>query len=52
VSEDAQDLVSRLLVKDPSKRLALKDIKYHKWIIRNTSAASSTLESGKENAGS
>jgi|TARA_B100000513_G_C11822060_1_gene159372 serine/threonine protein kinase len=35
VPEDARDLVEKLLVKEPSKRMALKDIKNHPWIVRN-----------------
>ena len=48
VSEDARDLIVKLLVKDPSKRLALKDIKHHRWIVRNTAMRAA----GKENAAS
>jgi len=36
VTEDAQDLISRLLRKDPRKRMPLEDICKHKWILRNT----------------
>lgn len=36
VTEDAQDLISRLLRKDPRKRMPLEDICRHKWILRNT----------------
>lgn len=35
VSEDAQDLIGRLLQKDPSTRMSLKSIASHPWIIRN-----------------
>ena len=35
LSEDAMDLISKLLVKDPSKRLPLEMIPSHPWIIRN-----------------
>lgn len=34
VSEDAQDLIRRLLVKDPTKRMNLDDIKNHPWVLR------------------
>lgn len=36
VPEDAQDLIRRLLVKDPASRMPLKDIPNHPWIVRNT----------------
>jgi aurora kinase len=35
LSSDAQDLIRRLLVKEPSRRLALKDIPKHPWVVRN-----------------
>ncbi|KAJ3125904.1 hypothetical protein HK100_010541, partial [Physocladia obscura] len=31
ISDDAKDLISRLLMKDPKKRLTLRDILSHKW---------------------
>lgn len=34
VAEDAQDLIRKLLVKDPSKRLPLEMIANHPWTIR------------------
>lgn len=37
VSEDAQDLIRRLLQKDPCQRLSLKSLPKHPWIIRNLS---------------
>ena len=36
VSEDAKDLIRKLLVKDPSSRLRLKDLPNHPWVVRNT----------------
>lgn len=36
VSEDAQDLIRKLLVKDPNQRISLKSIPKHPWILRNT----------------
>lgn len=47
VAEDAQDLITKLLVKDPSKRFALKQMKHHKWIVRNTMQQ----QQNKENSG-
>lgn len=34
VPEDAQDLISKLLVKDPRKRIALELIPNHPWVLR------------------
>lgn len=33
--EDAQDLIARLLQKDPKKRMPLKNISQHPWVLRN-----------------
>ncbi|XP_059457919.1 serine/threonine-protein kinase Aurora-3 [Corylus avellana] len=35
VSEEAKDLILRLLVKDSSKRLSLQKIMEHPWIVKN-----------------
>lgn len=35
VPEDAQDLISKLLQKDPRKRMSLKNIPRHPWVLRN-----------------
>jgi aurora kinase len=35
VSEDAQDLIRRLLVKDTKERICLKDVPKHPWVVRN-----------------
>jgi aurora kinase len=32
VSEDAKDLIRRLLVKEPSQRMALADVPKHRWV--------------------
>ena len=37
ISADARDLISKLLVKDPEKRMKLTDIENHPWIRKNTS---------------
>lgn len=37
VAEDAQDLISKLLQKDPRKRMSLKNIPRHPWVLRNLS---------------
>ena len=34
VPKDARDLISKLLQKDPQKRIALKDVHTHPWIVR------------------
>lgn len=39
VSEDAKDLIRRLLVKEPSQRMALRDIPKHPWVQRLLSAS-------------
>ncbi|CAM9566963.1 unnamed protein product, partial [Ectocarpus fasciculatus] len=36
VSQGAQNLISRLLVKDQSKRMKLSDVPNHPWIIQHT----------------
>jgi len=36
ISSEAKDLIRRLLVKDPSKRMALKDVPNHPWVKANT----------------
>ena len=33
ISEDAKDLIKKLLVADPSKRINAKEIQSHPWII-------------------
>jgi serine/threonine protein kinase len=35
VPEDAQDLIRKLLQKDPRKRMSLKNIPRHPWVLRN-----------------
>lgn len=39
-SEDAKDLLSKLLVRDPSKRLPLLEVPSHPWIVKNARKAS------------
>lgn len=38
VSAEARDLISKLLVKDPSLRMALLDVATHPWIVRHVSS--------------
>ena len=33
VEDTLHDLIKRLLVKDPSKRISLKEVKHHPWVI-------------------
>ncbi|KAM5432339.1 putative non-specific serine/threonine protein kinase [Microsporum ferrugineum] len=35
VDEELRDLLRRLLIKNPTKRITLKEIKHHPWIIRD-----------------
>ncbi|OAD57158.1 Aurora kinase A-A [Eufriesea mexicana] len=35
ISEDARNLISKLLVVDPGQRLPLKDVLTHPWIVQN-----------------
>jgi aurora kinase, other len=35
VTEEAQDLIAKLLVKEPSRRLPLKDVPRHAWVVKN-----------------
>lgn len=41
VSEDAKDLIRRLLVKEPSQRMKLRDVPNHPWVKRLTAGRSS-----------
>ncbi|KAI9734969.1 MAG: hypothetical protein M1834_002051 [Cirrosporium novae-zelandiae] len=34
VEDDLYDLLKRLLEKDPKKRITLKEVKYHPWVLR------------------
>ncbi|XP_038709523.1 serine/threonine-protein kinase Aurora-3 isoform X2 [Tripterygium wilfordii] len=42
VSAEAKDIISRLLVKDSSKRLSLQKILEHPWIIKNADPSGSS----------
>ncbi|KAL4188101.1 hypothetical protein AMTRI_Chr09g42420 [Amborella trichopoda] len=42
VSREAKDLITRLLVKDPSKRLPLQKILEHPWIVKNAELINSS----------
>ena len=40
ISSDAKDLISKLLVKDPSQRMALDQVANHPWIKKHCPAES------------
>ncbi|XP_066362383.1 serine/threonine-protein kinase Aurora-3-like isoform X2 [Miscanthus floridulus] len=44
VSSEAKDLISKLLVKDSSKRLCLEDIMKHPWIQKNAEPSGSCIK--------
>lgn len=48
MSEDARDLIRKLLVKEPTKRIALKQIKYHRWIVKNMQRTDDVKVDNKE----
>lgn len=47
VSESARDLISSLLVKDPTRRMALEDVLQHPWIVDNRKLYAEELASEK-----
>ena len=34
VDDELRDLLKRLLIKDPSKRISIKEVKHHPWVLR------------------
>lgn len=44
VSAEAKDLIKRLLVLDPEKRIALEDVERHPWIIKHCKGSSRAYE--------
>ncbi|KAG8066869.1 hypothetical protein GUJ93_ZPchr0004g39251 [Zizania palustris] len=44
VSTDGTDLISKLLVKDSSKRLYVDDIMKHPWILKNADPSGSCIK--------
>ncbi|KAG6537440.1 hypothetical protein ZIOFF_002534 [Zingiber officinale] len=44
ISAEAKDLISKLLVKDSSKRLSLHKILMHPWIVQNADPSGSCFE--------
>ena len=43
ISDEAKDLISKILQPNPKKRYFLQDIKEHKWFLENIDAESETL---------
>ncbi|KAK2763897.1 hypothetical protein FQN54_009516 [Arachnomyces sp. PD_36] len=44
INDDLFDLLRRLLIKDPSKRITLKEIKYHPWVLSGLQNPRSWIE--------
>jgi aurora kinase len=44
VSAEAKDLIKRLLVLDPEKRIALEDVERHPWIVKHCKGSSRAYE--------
>ncbi|KAI4150398.1 MAG: hypothetical protein LQ340_004108, partial [Diploschistes diacapsis] len=34
IEDELKDLLKRLLIKDPSKRITIKEVKHHPWVLR------------------
>jgi len=52
VSSGARDLISKILVKDQSKRMKLTDIPKHPWITQNLQKPATTSSSTNPNTNS
>lgn len=44
VEDDLFDLMKRLLIKDPMKRITIKEIKHHPWVLRDIASPIHWLE--------
>ncbi|KAI4945649.1 Serine/threonine-protein kinase ark1 [Alternaria rosae] len=44
VSSEARDLIKKLLVLDPEKRIALEDVEVHPWILKHCKGSSRAYE--------
>lgn len=44
VDEDLRDLIGKLLIKDPTKRITLKEVNHHPWVLRGIGDISAWLE--------
>jgi len=45
VSDLARDFISRLLVREPEKRMSLEDALQHPWILQNAAPQSNFIDS-------
>lgn len=46
LSPECSDLISRMIVRDPNKRISLDEIKYHAWFVhKNNESAEEDIES-------
>ncbi len=44
IDDDLYDLLKRLLIKDPAKRITMKEIKYHPWVVHGIKDPEKWLE--------
>lgn len=44
VDDELQDLIRRLLHKDPSKRISLREVKHHPWVLRGINDQSAWVD--------
>ena len=44
IEDDLRDLIRRLLVKDPSKRITLKEVKHHPWVLHGVDDKATWIE--------
>lgn len=44
LDEEVRDLLRRLLIKDPSKRITIKEIKHHPWVLRGLAQPEAWIE--------
>ena len=44
VDDELRDLIKRLLNKDPSKRISVKEVKHHPWVLRGISDQSAWVD--------
>lgn len=44
LDEEIRDLLRRLLTKDPTKRITIKEIKHHPWVLRGLSRPDAWIE--------
>lgn len=44
VDDELQDLIRRLLIKDPTKRITIKEVKHHPWVLRGVDDPSTWIQ--------